>query len=599
MPFGAEVTDSGVMFNFYAPDADRVDVLIEGRAAIPMEARDGWKRAHVNGAHAGDDYRFRLADGLIVPDPASRFQPHGLAGAARVIDPRAYAWGDGDWRGRPWSEAVIYEAHVGTATQEGTFAAFAERLDDLAGLGVTAIELMPLAQWRGARNWGYDGVLPFAPCCAYGEPNDLKALVDRAHAVGLMAFIDVVYNHFGPSGNYLHNYARSFFSDRHETPWGAAINFDDDGREATRAFFVHNALYWIEEYHADGLRLDAVHAIHDDGERHILTEIAEEVRAACPDRRVHLILENDENEAHWLERLDDGVSPRTYTAQWNDDSHHCWHALLTGERDGYYADYADDAPARLARVLAEGYAYQGDPSAFRGGEPRGEPCAHLHPAAFIDFLQNHDQIGNRAFGERLDAIADPHRTAIARAALLLSPHIPMLFMGEEWGARTPFLYFVDFTDEPELATAVREGRRREFAGFAEFADGGVEDIPDPNALETFRRSQLDYADVAHNDHADILATTRRLLRLRREHVVPLLKTRFLGASGSADRKTSLIDVSWRFDGGSLRMAVHPGLAPVEIEADEATAIHSSEGVVWSTGGATLAPWSIVAFACLP
>lgn len=594
MPFGAEITADGVMFNFYAPDADGVDLLIDGRAAIPMEQDGAWKRANVSDARAGDAYRYRLADGLIVPDPASRFQPGGVDGGARVIDPRAYAWRDGEWRGRSWSEAVVYETHVGTATREGTFAAFAERLEDLAGLGVTAIELMPLAQWRGDRNWGYDGVLPFAPCCAYGEPDDLKALIDRAHALELMVLVDVVFNHFGPSGNYLHSYARSFFTERHETPWGAAINFDDAGREAARAYFIHNALYWVEEYHADGLRLDAVHAIYDDSDRHILSEIADEVRAACPNRHIHLILENDKNEARWLERLDDGVAPRTYTAQWNDDAHHCWHALLTGERDGYYADYVDDTPALLARTLAEGFTYQGDPSAFRDGEPRGEPSAHLHPAAFIDFLQNHDQIGNRAFGERLDAIADPRRTAIARAALLLSPHIPMLFMGEEWGARTPFLYFVDFSSEPDLADAVREGRRSEFAGFDEFADGGAEDIPDPNALQTFKRSQLDHADLAHKAHADALATTRRLLHVRREHVTGLLNTRFLGATFSADKKTALIDVSWRFDGGSLRLMIHPGLAPVEIEANQAVAIYSSDGVRWANRGASLAPWSIVA-----
>lgn len=591
--FGPQLAADGVTFRLYAPDADGVELLVEGHAPIAMTGEGAWKHAHV--AHAGDGtlYCFRLPGGLVIPDPASRFQPEGLSGPSRVVDPGAYRWSDAQWRGRPWPEAVIYEAHVGAATREGTYAALGERLAGLAALGVTAIELMPLAQWRGARNWGYDGVLPFAPCCAYGEPDDLRAFIDRAHAHGLMVFVDVVYNHFGPSGNYLHAYARSFFTQRHQTPWGAAINFDDDGREATRAFFVENALHWIDDYRADGLRFDAVHAIRDDSEPHILEEISQAVKAAAADRHVHLMLENDANEAKWLER--DGAAPRFYTAQWNDDAHHCWHALLTGEHDGYYADFAQNAPAKLARALAEGFVYQGDPSPFRHGEARGEPSAHLHPAAFVDFLQNHDQTGNRAFGERIDAIADAARVSIARAALLLSPHIPMLFMGEEWGARTPFLYFVDFAEEPELAAAVRDGRRREFQGFAEFAAGGAEEIPDPNALVTFTRSTLDDEEAARPEHREIRARTRELLALRARYVTPLLASRFVDATVAEGASRGLVDVTWRFAAGSLRLAINLGAQDAQVDGDESQAFHAAGAVTWTTSQARLAPWALVAF----
>ena len=591
--FGPQVTPDGVDFRLYAPDADSVELLVEGHTPIAMDGEGGWKHAHV--PHAGDGtlYCFRLPGGLVIPDPASRFQPEGLSGPSRVVVPGAYRWSDANWRGRPWPEAVIYEAHVGAATPEGTYAAFGERLEDLAALGVTAIELMPLAQWRGARNWGYDGVLPFAPCCAYGEPDDLRAFIDLAHAHGLMVFIDVVYNHFGPSGNYLHAYARSFFTERHQTPWGAAINFDDEGREAARAFFVENAVHWIAGYHADGLRFDAVHAIRDESEPHILADISQAVKAAAPDRHVHLILENDSNESRWLERGPDDA-PRFYTAQWNDDAHHCWHALLTGEHDGYYADFAQNAPVKLARSLAEGFVYQGDPSPFRDGELRGEPSAHLHPAAFIDFLQNHDQVGNRAFGERIDAIADAARVASARAALLLSPHIPLLFMGEEWGARTPFLYFVDFAEEPDLATAVREGRRREFQGFAEFAHGGSDEIPDPNALVTFARSKLDDDEAARAEHRDIYARTRELLALRRRHVTPLLASRFIEAHVAEGAARGLVDVTWRFEAGSLRIAINLGPQDAHVAAEEAESFHICGTVSFNASQARLAPWSLVA-----
>jgi maltooligosyltrehalose trehalohydrolase len=417
-------------------------------------------------------------------------------------------------------------------------------------------------------------------------------LIDRAHALGVMVITDVVYNHFGPSGNYLHHYSSSFFTARHLTPWGPAINFDGEGAEQTRSYFINNTLYWIREFNVDGLRLDAVHAIHDDSQRHILFDIAREVRAASGDRHVHLILENDNNEAHWLERDRDGVAAPLYTAQWNDDANHCWHTLLTGERDGYYKDFADNVPERLARSLAEGFVYQNDVSAFRKGERRGEPSAHLHPGAFIDFLQNHDQVGNRAFGERIDALADPRRLAVARAVLLLSPHIPLLFMGEEFGAKDPFQFFVDFAEEPELAEAVRTGRAREFESFSSFGTSQSRRLPDPNAVETFERSKLDCAEKKHVRSIEVNRKIRQLTSLRREYIVPLIASRFFESRYST-QNGFLIDVRWRFEAGMLRLLLNTGMIDAEIEAGEWGLIYASDGAELSAGRAMLPTWSTI------
>ncbi len=463
MPFGAELRPDGVAFRLWAPSQPAAAVVVDGLER-PLERReDGWFERVVAEARAGSRYAFSFPGvDLRVPDPASRYQPDGAHGASQVIDPGTYSWRQTGWRGRPWHEIVLYELHLGTFTAQGTYAAAAARLPDLAELGVTAVELMPLAQPAGARNWGYDGVLPFAPQHVYGRPDDLKAFIDAAHALGLAVFLDVVYNHFGPEGNYLHLLAEPFFTDRHRTPWGAAIDVEGERAGTVREFFVQNALYWLREYRFDGLRLDAVHEIHDGSPRPFLDELAARVRAAAgPERHVHLVLENDANQARWLDR---------YDAQWNDDAHHALHVLLTGERDGYYGDYARQPARLLARALAEGFAYQGEPSPHRGGAARGEVSAGLPPTAFVDFAQNHDQIGNRAFGERISALAPLAAVHAAAAVLLLAPAIPLLFMGEEWAASTPFLFFSDFG--PELATAVTEGRRREFAAWRAFSRSG-------------------------------------------------------------------------------------------------------------------------------
>lgn len=587
MPFGAELRDDGVRFALWAPSASDVRLVLDGQEHPMPEQGEGWRRLTLHNARAGSRYGFRIDGDLVVPDPASRFQPDDVNGLSAVTDP-AFAWTDAGWRGRPWEEAVIYEAHVGTATPEGTYAALAKDLERLRGLGITALQLMPLADFAGRRNWGYDGVLPYAPDAAYGTPDDLKRLIDRAHGLGLMVMLDVVYNHFGPTGNYLHSYAASFFTNRHETPWGAAINFDGADGRAVREFFVHNALYWIEEFHFDGLRFDAVHAIIDDSDPHLLGEIATRIRQSCPDRHVHLVLENEFNQARWLQRDERGRA-KLYDAQWNDDIHHCWHVLMTGESEAYYHDFANDPVALLGRCLAEGFAYQGEVSPH-SGKARGERSGELPPSAFVAFLQNHDQIGNRAFGERLNALAPPEKLRLARAGLLLSPQIPMLFMGEEWAASAPFQFFVDFSAEPQLEQAVRDGRRREFRHFAAFADPEATlQIPDPTDEATFRRSTLDRSEAARPGHVEVVEETRRLLALRNAEIVPIAKTHFLGAE-SRRRGAAALDVLWRFKGGTLRFLLNVGGEPVSMETGDVGS------VIWRTpglaeGASTLPPWT--------
>lgn len=553
MPFGARVlSNGGVLFRLFAPSARSVDVAIEApRAGRYPLARgdDGFFEAVVADAGAGARYAF-VVDGLHAPDPASRYQPDGVHGPSVVVDPAAYTWPGASWTARPWHETVFYELHVGTFTAAGTYAAAAERLPDLVDLGVTAVELMPLADVPGDRNWGYDGVLPFAPSHNYGTPDELRAFVARAHALGLSVYLDVVYNHFGPEGNYLHAYAGEFYTQRHQTPWGAAIDVAAPERAGVRAFFICNAIYWLTEYRFDGLRLDAVHTIYDGEQRAFLLELAAAVRAGV-ERTVHLVVENDDNESRLL--------VAGFQAQWNDDAHHAAHVIATGQRDGYYSDYARDPIALLGRTLTAGFAYQGEPSAHRNGVARGEPSAHLRLSSFVTFAQNHDQIGNRPFGERLTALATDDAVRAIVAMLLLAPPIPLLFMGEEWGASTPFLFFCDF--EPDLARAVTQGRRGEFASFAAFADERArERIPDPSAAQTFERSRLRWEERATAPHAAWLAFYRNLLALRRREIVPRIErvtgndSRFetFGATG--------LRATWRLDDAST-LALEANLGP--------------------------------------
>ena len=566
MPFGTEIEPDGrVRFRLWAPGASRVELELtdrDVRLAMATE-QEGWYGIITEFASVGEGYRFRIDGGLAVPDPAARQQVEDVHGPSVVVDPCARQWQDGDWQGRPWEEAVLYELHVGSFTPEGTFQAAKTRLDHLAALGVTAIELMPVADFPGRYNWGYDGVLPFAPDTRYGSPEDLKDLVEAAHAKGLMVFLDVVYNHFGPEGNYLHAYAEAFFTDRHHTPWGKAINFDGTSSHWVREFFIHNALFWLQEYRMDGLRLDAVHAIMDDSGPDILTELARHV-AAGPrkHRHLHLVLENDRNEARYLDpqRMPAGAA---YDAQWNDDLHHCLHVLTTGETDGYYQDYAQAPAALLGRCLAEGFAYQGEPSPYRRQARRGEPSAHLPPTAFVAFIQNHDQAGNRALGERITELAPPEAIRAATAICLLAPSPPLLFMGQEWGSQRRFPFFCDF--EPGLAPQVAEGRRREFEGFEQFRDSAArEQIPDPGDVETFRQAVLDWQALETPGGEQWRRWHQDVLAVRHKEIVPRLGPAHAQPGHHAGLGGHGVQVSWQLgDGSGLHLVANLDSKPFD------------------------------------
>lgn len=578
--FGPLVEAEGVRFRLWAPGASDVAVIIDGGPAVALDREaGGWYRGLVAGVGRGARYRFRIDGGLRVPDPASRFQPEGIDGPSEVVDTQAFSWKAAKWRGRPWTEAVLYELHVGAFSPEGRYEGVLRQLDDLALLGVTAVELMPLAQFAGARGWGYDGVLPFAPHHAYGRPEDLAALVDAAHERGLMMILDVVYNHFGPDGNHLGRYAPAFFARRHHTPWGAGFNFDGRSSRPVRDFFIENALFWLKDFRFDGLRFDAVQAIEDKGDPHILTDLAAASRAACPDRHIHLILENDDNAASRL-------GPGAFDAQWNDDFHHAMHVVLTGEEAGYYRDFRDRPLSHLGRALAQGFAYQGEVSAHRGGKRRGEASGHLDPIRFVNFIQNHDQIGNRAKGERLSALAAPEAVEAALAILLLSPAVPMLFMGEETGTGRPFLFFCDFGED--LARAVRQGRLRAFEGFAAMAEPAS--IPDPNHAATFAASILDWSEAETKAGRRRRALIEKLLAIRAAEIVPHLGSG-LAEAASEVIGAALLRVAWRFqDGFTLELAANLGGEPVSFPLPDGAQVLFATG---GTGDGTRAPWSVL------
>jgi maltooligosyltrehalose trehalohydrolase len=580
MPFGAQLTrDGGVRFRLWAPRVQEVQLLLcESGAALPMSAlAGGWFELETGAASAGTLYRYRLDGGAAVADPAARFNPQGVHGPSMVIDPASFQWDDANWRPPPWETSVVYELHVGTFSAAGTFAAASAHLEHLVELGVTAIELMPVASFPGTRGWGYDGVLLYAPQPAYGTPAQLKSLIAAAHGVGLAVVLDVVYNHFGPEGNYLHQYAPQFFTERHHTPWGAALNFDGPDSRAVRDFFIHNALYWLEEYHIDGLRLDAIHAVYDAGEPHIVAELARAARRGPGHARpVYLTLENFDNGARLL-----GAGESSCDAQWNDDFHHCLHVLLTGETQDYYADYAQQPQALLCRTLTEGFAYQGEASAHAGA-PRGEASAHLPPSAFIHFLQNHDQVGNRARGERITALVrDPAAVRAASALLLLAPSPPLLFMGEEWAAAQPFPWFCDF--EAQLAATVFTHRQREFPG-----------SPDPGDPATFASARLDWGALAKPQHRETLAHYRQLLAIRRLEIAPLLK-KLRGGGRLQAAAARAFAVEWRAGPTLLRVIANLDATPADLSCCTNGRVlfdtHSAAPEKF-TGSGALPAWSV-------
>ena len=580
--FGARLTAEGASFRLWAPAARRVDLLLE--ISHPLKrGEDGWFAADVAGVKAGDHYRFRIDNEIDIPDPASAFQPDDVFGPSELIDHSAYRWRASDWRGRPWRETVLLEAHVGTITPQGTYRAIIEKLDHLVATGITALELLPLADFAGSRNWGYDGVLWYAPDSAYGRPDDLKALVDEAHLRGLMVFLDVVYNHFGPEGNHLGRYAPRFFTEA-QTPWGSAIDYRVP---QVREFAIENALYWLGEYRFDGLRLDAVHSIAELGEVSLLHDLSVAVGelAAKTGRHIHLVLENDDNR---VSILDPGQDPPRgkYRAQWNDDYHHAWHVWLTGEAQGYYRDYQRSPLRDIARSLASGFVYQGETSAHRDGRPRGEASGGLAPTAFVNFLQNHDQIGNRPLGDRLENLVSKDAIEAALAITLLAPPIPMLFMGEEWGSKTAFPFFCDFTGD--LAKAVREGRRREY-GWAYAKYGG--EVPDPLDLSTFRSAKLDWDSLNEEAGRQRLALVRDLLTVRRREIMPRLANAAFGEAHAADN--GLLTASWQLGDGA-RLLLRANLSTAEVTDNS-----RKEGVIAICGGPpgdVLPPWSV--FWCL-
>jgi maltooligosyltrehalose trehalohydrolase len=568
LPFGAQLTGAAqaqphTRFRFWAPSCDAVQLVIEDGACGSVDMTptgNGWFEAQT-ACGSGTLYRYRIKSGdsngdggQLVPDPASRFQPQGVHGPSEVLDARAYPWRHTHWRGRPWEETVLYELHVGAL---GGYRGVMKRLPALAELGITAIELMPLNDYPGERGWGYDVVLPYAPHAAYGTPDELKALVDEAHGLSLQMFLDVVYNHFGPDGNWLGHYAKPFFKAGKRTPWGDALDFE---RPEVRDFYSDNALYWLTEYRFDGLRIDAAHAI-DNPEW--LRELADHVHARVePGRHVHLVLENEHNEANLLETH--------FDAQWNDDAHHALHVMLTGESEGYYRAFTHQPIDKLARVLGEGFAYQGDPSPVHEGKPRGEPSAHLSPTSFVMFLQNHDQIGNRAMGDRLRTLADDGALRAATALLLLSPQIPLLFMEEEYGSTQPFQFFTAF--EGDLAEAVREGRRREFAAFSAFTDAARRaQIPDPNDLQTFKNSSPPADAPLDDERREWMHFYKSALAVRAHLLMPRLRAvRPLGATVLADdagKPANALVARWRLDDGeTYTIALNLGHESVQLDS---------------------------------
>jgi maltooligosyltrehalose trehalohydrolase len=504
--YGATLRGETTRFRLWAPNAQSVTLQIQGKGSFSMPPTGGGVFSAEISAKAGDRYFYQLDDSKPLPDPVSRLLPQGVHGPTEIVDPNAFSWTDQNWRGRPFSEYVIYELHVGTFSLSGTFDGVCERLAYLKDLGITAIEIMPVAAFPGERNWGYDGVSLYAVQASYGGPEGLKRLVDAAHQIGLAVILDVVYNHLGNEGNYLACFG-PYFTSKHKTPWGDAINYDDTHCEHVRRFVVENALYWVREYHLDGLRLDAIQTIRDDSPQHIVSDLQRAVQdfAQRSGRTICIVSESDENDAQLVRAQSSGGYG--LHGFWSDDFHHSVHAFLTGERSGYYQDFG--SPEQIVCALADGYVFQGEFFKF-WGEPRGTSARDVPLNANIICIQNHDQVGNRAQGERLGDLVSRGAQKAAAALMLLAPHTPMIFMGEEYGETSPFQFFTDYGD-PALQKAVAEGRRKEFEEF------NWDEVPDPQAPETFERSKLHW-ELATQDN-ELLQWYRMLLQIRRKYIV--------------------------------------------------------------------------------
>ncbi|HBC0585128.1 TPA: malto-oligosyltrehalose trehalohydrolase [Enterobacter cloacae] len=576
--WGAEfISGDVVRFRVWAEGQQQLTLRLAERD-LPMTAvGNGWFQIDVPGVTHGTEYQFVLQDGMAVPDPASRAQKGDVNGPSVVIDPGRYQPINPDWAGRPWEETVIYELHIGTFTPQGTFRAAIDKLPYLAELGITQLEVMPVSQFGGSRGWGYDGVLLYAPHSTYGTPEDFHAFIDAAHGLGLSVVLDIVLNHFGPEGNYLPLLSPAFFDAQRMTPWGNGIAYE---REPVRHYILDAPLFWLTEYRLDGLRFDAIDQIKDTASKHILQQIAETIREALPDRHIHLTTEDSRNVIFLHPRDEKGATP-LFTAEWNDDFHNAAHVFATGETHAYYQDFAFEPEKKFARALAEGFVYQGEVS-LQTGHSRGVECHTQPPTFFVDFIQNHDQTGNRAQGERLITLAGADKTRVLLAALLLSPHIPLLFMGEEYGETNPFLFFTDF--HGDLAKAVREGRAKEFTGHS----GHDGDVPDPNDEQTFARSKLDWHNVTTAQGKSWLRFTRSLLVLRHRYLVPLLRPGGTVEGKIVKTAPGMVAVSWSFPTGTLSLALNIGNKPVDVPAPAGETLFS-----WPEAAEVLAPNSIV------
>ncbi|HCR1074685.1 TPA: malto-oligosyltrehalose trehalohydrolase [Enterobacter cloacae] len=576
--WGAEfISGDVVRFRVWAEGQQQLTLRLAERD-LPMTAvGNGWFQIDVPGVTHGTEYQFVLQDGMAVPDPASRAQKGDVNGPSVVIDPGRYQSINPDWAGRPWEETVIYELHIGTFTPQGTFRAAIDKLPYLAELGITQLEVMPVSQFGGSRGWGYDGVLLYAPHSAYGTPEDFHAFIDAAHGLGLSVVLDIVLNHFGPEGNYLPLLSPAFFDAQRMTPWGNGIAYE---REPVRHYILDAPLFWLTEYRLDGLRFDAIDQIKDTASKHILQQIAETIREALPDRHIHLTTEDSRNVIFLHPRDEKGATP-LFTAEWNDDFHNAAHVFATGETHAYYQDFAFEPEKKFARALAEGFVYQGEVS-LQTGHSRGVECHTQPPTFFVDFIQNHDQTGNRAQGERLITLAGADKTRVLLAALLLSPHIPLLFMGEEYGETNPFLFFTDF--HGDLAKAVRGGRAKEFTGHS----GHDGDVPDPNDEQTFARSKLDWHNVTTAQGKSWLRFTRSLLVLRHRYLVPLLRPGGTVEGKIVKTAPGMVAVSWSFPTGTLSLALNIGNKPVDVPALAGETLFS-----WPEAAEVLVPNSIV------